>query len=78
MRQSFFILLLMFFASITASAQAKKNSNLTGKWEAVDELKATGSLEFLDNSHIIVTIRDQSLPQGVYIVDSTKNQCGLI
>jgi hypothetical protein len=54
-------------------AQAKISDKLIGKWEGIDSLNVTGSLEFLDSINIVVTIPNQSLPPASYFIDTAKS-----
>ena len=66
----FFLSLFIISASI---AQQNITSQLIGKWEATDSDGITGGLNFIDSVHIIVSIPNQSLSEGTYLVDTSKD-----
>lgn len=66
------IVLSILFISSYAIGQTSFTNKLTGKWEATDGDGVTGSLNFIDIVHVIVTIPGRTLPTGDYIVDTTK------
>ena len=67
-----FTLLSLFIIS-ASFAQTNITSQLIGKWEAKDGDGVTGSLNFIDSLHVVVTIPNQPLPQGTYSVDTSKD-----
>ena len=66
----FFLSLFIISASI---AQQNITAQLMGKWEATDSDGITGSLNFIDSVHIIVSIPNQTLSEGTYLVDTSKD-----
>ncbi|MFT3680169.1 MAG: hypothetical protein QM791_07835 [Ferruginibacter sp.] len=70
--KAFIAFLCISFISSYAVGQTSFTNKLTGKWEATDGDGVTGSLNFIDSVHVIVTIPGRSLPTGNYVVDTTK------
>ena len=63
-------LVLLFTSSLLA--QNTITERLVGKWEGTDTNNQTGGMEFIDSVHIRLTPPDSNLPEGTYLIDTTK------
>ena len=67
------LLLFSVLFTIAASAQPISMQDLVGKWDAVDESGAHGTLEIIDSTTLFLTFRDQKKPIVSYTADFTRS-----
>ncbi|MBC7904330.1 MAG: hypothetical protein H7Y27_12955 [Gemmatimonadaceae bacterium] len=58
--------------SIGASAQQRNLRDLIGKWEEVGDKADNGSLEFIDSSKVVMSMKGRKLSPSSFSVDFSK------
>ena len=73
MRKTLLFTTLLLALTQLASGQTTSYKNILGKWEGVDDNNQTCTLEFLDSSHMAMSMRGSTPRSLMYSVDLTRN-----
>lgn len=71
MKKLFFALAFITL-QLVAIAQTYSPKDLIGKWEGTDYTNETGSLEFIDSIHVIMSVPGMNAVTTTYYVDFSK------
>src|SRR5690349_4082953 len=74
MKKSFVALFVgLLFFTVGASSQQRNMRDLIGKWEEQGDKADNGSLEFVDSSKVVMSMKGRKLNPSAFTVDFSKN-----